>query len=123
MRITTGNNNSRGSLLVKTGDTDLMRITTSNEPLELLSPVVILIRSVSPVLTSNEPLEGDNNSRGSLLVKTGDTDLMRITTGDNNSRRSLLVKTGDTDLTRITTGTTTLEVCGDPHQICIICFN
>jgi hypothetical protein len=55
MRITTGNNNSRGSLLVKTDDTDLMRITT-----------------------------GDNNVKGSLLVKTGDTDLMRITTGDNN---------------------------------------
>jgi hypothetical protein len=53
---------------------------------------------------------GDNNSRGALLVKTDDTDLMRITTGDNNSRGSLLVKTGDTDLTRITKGTTTLDV-------------
>jgi hypothetical protein len=53
---------------------------------------------------------GDNNSRGSLLVKTGNTDLTRITMRDNNCRRSLLVKTGDTDLTRITTGTTTLEV-------------
>jgi hypothetical protein len=55
--------------------------------------MVILIRSVSPA--------GDNNSRGSLLVKTGDTDLMRITMGDNNSRGALLVKTGDTDLMRL----------------------
>jgi hypothetical protein len=73
-------------------------VLTSNAPLELLSPVVILIRSVSSVLSSNEPLadedhQRDNNSRGSLLVKTDDTDLMRITTGDNNSRGSLLVKT------------------------------
>jgi hypothetical protein len=32
-------------------------VLTSNEPLELLFPMVILIRSVSSVLTSNEPLE------------------------------------------------------------------
>jgi hypothetical protein len=35
---------------------------------------------------------GNNNSRGSLLVKTGDTDLMRITTGDNNVKGSLIVE-------------------------------
>jgi len=35
---------------------------------------------------------GDKNCRGSLLVKTGDTDLTRITRGDNNVRGSLIVE-------------------------------
>ena len=40
-----------------TNGTDQFLFSTINEPFTLLPPVVILIRSVSPVLTSNEPLE------------------------------------------------------------------
>ena len=80
-----------------TNSTNQFLFSTINEPLTLLSPLVILVRSVSPVLTSNEPLE--------LLFPV--VILVRSVSPVLTSNEPLRV----------------VVPSGDPRQICITCFN